>query len=265
VGLHCVRLARYLGEDRAFYALQPVGPQDPSLPATIQAMAASYLKTLRSIEPRGPYLLGGFCNGGLTAFEIAQQLRAEGESVGFLLVVDSIARNTRHRIQHKMVHLTARVLGLQPARELDCFLRVRNFVNGFNESPGLERIAFVLRKLLKLKKAAKFLPGVFGFEPSEATRLSEDTARWNWSASLTAKDRHYTRLLAGYVTYPYPGRVTLFRSSDPNESTDPALGWRDVCSDVEVHLIPGDHSSCVDDPKNLEVLAQRLKCCLKNL
>src|SRR6185295_392665 len=75
-GLYCQSLARHLGNEQPFYALQPHGLDDQSIPETIEAMAEYHLKTLRDFQPEGPYLLGGHCNGGLIAFEMARRLEA---------------------------------------------------------------------------------------------------------------------------------------------------------------------------------------------
>ncbi len=74
-GLYCLSLARHLGSDQPFYALQPHGLDDQSIPETIEAMAEYHLKTLLNFQPEGPYMLGGHCNGGLIAFEMAHGLK----------------------------------------------------------------------------------------------------------------------------------------------------------------------------------------------
>ena len=57
-GLYCLSLARHLGSDQPFYALQPHGLDDQSIPETIEAMAEYHLKTLRNFQPEGPYHVG---------------------------------------------------------------------------------------------------------------------------------------------------------------------------------------------------------------
>ncbi len=51
--------------------------------------AADYIAELRQVQPHGPYLLGGFSGGGLTAWEMAQQLEAAGEEVALLVLLDT--------------------------------------------------------------------------------------------------------------------------------------------------------------------------------
>jgi amino acid adenylation domain-containing protein len=78
-------LARNLGPSQPFYGLQ----DSIRSPAQIKALAAQYLKEIHRLQPEGPYFLGGICSGGAVAFEIAQQLRASGQSVGLLAMVET--------------------------------------------------------------------------------------------------------------------------------------------------------------------------------
>ncbi|MCP4696151.1 MAG: SDR family NAD(P)-dependent oxidoreductase [Gammaproteobacteria bacterium] len=80
-------LAAKIGSDQPFYTLRPPlnGRQLPNT----QMLAARYVQTLRKIQPQGPYLLGGYCSGGLMAFEMAQQLWTQGEQVELLALLDT--------------------------------------------------------------------------------------------------------------------------------------------------------------------------------
>jgi len=52
-------------------------------------MAAHYIAAIRAVQPQGPYLLGGWSLGGVVAFEMARILRAEGQTVLLLALLDS--------------------------------------------------------------------------------------------------------------------------------------------------------------------------------
>ncbi len=55
----------------------------------IEDMAAVYVKEIRRVQPHGPYYLGGYCMGGTAAYEVAQQLLAQGEQIAFLGLFDT--------------------------------------------------------------------------------------------------------------------------------------------------------------------------------
>jgi aspartate racemase len=76
--------AQHLGSDQPFYGLQD-GIQNPT---RIEALAANYVDEIQAVQPEGPYFLGGVCSGGVVAFEMAQQLLAQGQSVALLALVE---------------------------------------------------------------------------------------------------------------------------------------------------------------------------------
>jgi amino acid adenylation domain-containing protein len=83
-------LARSMSAEQPLYALQPSGLDGYStIDRGIEAMAARCVEEIRTVQPRGPYLLAGRCNGITVAYEIAQQLRTMGEEVPLLASLDS--------------------------------------------------------------------------------------------------------------------------------------------------------------------------------
>ncbi|HWH09372.1 MAG TPA: amino acid adenylation domain-containing protein, partial [Candidatus Thermoplasmatota archaeon] len=84
-----VRLALDLGADRPFYALQAQGADDEREPhLTLEDMARAYVDAIRTVQPRGPYRLGGWSLGGMIAYEMARRLEALGEEVALLALVE---------------------------------------------------------------------------------------------------------------------------------------------------------------------------------
>ena len=83
-------LGRYIDAERPFYGLQSIGLDGKQEPFTrIEDMAAHYIKEIQTIQPIGPYLIGGRCIGGLIALEMAQQLLAQGKKVLGLIIVET--------------------------------------------------------------------------------------------------------------------------------------------------------------------------------
>ena len=84
-------LSQNLGSDQPFYGLQSPGLDGSRPPLTrIEDMAELYVKEIRAVQPYGPYFLGGYCMGGTIAYEMAQQLRAQGEQVALLALFDTM-------------------------------------------------------------------------------------------------------------------------------------------------------------------------------
>jgi thioesterase domain-containing protein/non-ribosomal peptide synthetase component F len=84
-------LSQHLGSEQPFYGLEAQG-LDGARPylETIEEMASLYVKEIRRVQPHGPYYLGGYCMGGTVAYEMAQQLRADGERVALLALFDTM-------------------------------------------------------------------------------------------------------------------------------------------------------------------------------
>jgi thioesterase domain-containing protein len=89
-------IARNLQVSSAVYATQAPGIDATSKPLdSIEEMAAIYFRAIKSVQPQGPYFLIGYSFGGLVMMEIAQRLRAEGESIAFLAMLDTYPHRTR--------------------------------------------------------------------------------------------------------------------------------------------------------------------------
>jgi thioesterase domain-containing protein len=86
-GLEWLETAERLGADQPVYGIAPHLASGEETPDTIEAIARDHVRLIRAIQPVGPYLLGGFCNGAVTAFEAASQLvRQDWPVLGVLLV-----------------------------------------------------------------------------------------------------------------------------------------------------------------------------------
>jgi thioesterase domain-containing protein/acyl carrier protein len=84
-------LSRRLGEDQPFYGLQAQGLDGSSAPlTTIEEMAALYVKEIKKSQPRGPYFISGYCMGGTVAYEVAQRLQQQGQTVAMLALFDTM-------------------------------------------------------------------------------------------------------------------------------------------------------------------------------
>jgi polyketide synthase PksR len=82
-------LARRL--DRPFYGIQARGWTGDDEPVRgMGNMAAHYRQIVRSVQPEGPYELGGYSIGGMLAYELARQLQGEGARVAGLVMIDTL-------------------------------------------------------------------------------------------------------------------------------------------------------------------------------
>jgi amino acid adenylation domain-containing protein len=233
-----IYLAQYLGPDQPCYGLQARGLEEGQDPHTrIEDMAAYYIEALQTVQPAGPYLLGGWSMGGVVAFEMAQQLHAQGQRVALLALLDGRIPTPDEKFpeeDYEAVLLVERYFGLSfgPMESLA-------------QLPKDEQLAFMLEQA----KSAGLVPAEL--EVSEARRFVE----------LLKSDLRATQ---NYALHLYPGRVTLFKASEElaGTSPDPTLGWSEWANaGVEVHVVPGNHANLVYEP-HVEVLAEKLSACI---
>ncbi len=235
------RLAQLLGPDQPSYGLQARGLDAGQQPlAQIEEMAALYIEAMRTVQAHGPYCLAGWSMGGLVAFEIAQQLRRQGDEVALLALFDTGAPLAAADPPND-AHLLADVIGMErlplPFEDFECLDRDEQ-----------------LRLTLEALKRSNLLPP--DADLPHARRLLEV-----FKASVTA--------VAHYAPQVYPDQITLFRTApeqpDEPQSDDPTMGWSQLAvQPIEVYPIPGTHSTLLFEP-HVRVLAEQLRACLETL
>ena len=86
------RLADRIGDKVSFAVIEPYNLYHPDTAVYgIKNIAANYIRILKAYQPEGPYILGGWCYGGVVAHEMACQLTQAGEEVRHLFMLDSHA------------------------------------------------------------------------------------------------------------------------------------------------------------------------------
>lgn len=122
---YCYALARELGKDQPFNIVDSVLFDDSTDLPSIEAIAEQYVHEIRAIQPNGPYQIAGFCNGALFAMEIARILRAEGEDVDSLILIEPL-QPTRLAQAMRLGERVGQRLHINRAAQLDLYLRARH-------------------------------------------------------------------------------------------------------------------------------------------
>jgi thioesterase domain-containing protein len=233
-----VNLAERLDPDQPLYAFQSPGiVAGGELFATVPEMAARYREAVRAVQPRGPYRLGGYCVGGAVAFEMARQLRAEGEEVEDLVLIDSPG--------------PLPVPAPPPGDDADM---LASFVRAYGN--GVEVAADELRALPPEEWIDRVVAraremGIVG-EAFDAGQL-----RRRWEVM-----RSNVHAIAAYVPAgPLPLGAVLFRATqgDAELRAQPVLGWeRWLEGAIEVVDVEGGHMEVFEGPA-LDTLVQGLR------
>jgi thioesterase domain-containing protein len=250
-------LARCLGSDRPFYGLQTAGLYgERPLYTKIEDMAAHYIEALRNVQPDGPYFIGGWSLGGLIAYEMAQQLVAQGQKIGQLLLLDTGAWTSfREQVEEE---------GQTEADDAELLMLLlfdeppvsREYLGQFE---GDERINYILSRA----KSVNLLPP------------DVDVAQ---ARSFLRAHRTNVNAMRRYVPRIYAGSVTLFKtakqfSTDTLDGSaqsnrvmkmiqDPTMGWGELAAGgVQIIDVPGEHETMVRKP-HVETLALMIRTSL---
>ena len=240
-------LALHLGLDRPVYGLQAQGLDGKQLPDDrVEAMATHYIKEIQSIQPTGPYFLGGKQVGALVAFEIAQQLVSQGQQVELVVSLgfDFNLRKPQIRRFHK-----------------EWIARQLTLISQLGPNYILDRITEIGHWQITILKQilTKFSALINGNLSPHNNQLV--------AAAIS-------QAVANYVPQTYSGRVAIFK---PMESYQ---GYNDGCQELdrldliachelfaggfELHYVPGTEAVTYTAYKEpyVSTLAEKLKICL---
>jgi thioesterase domain-containing protein len=193
----------------------------------LEEIAACLVRTIRTVQAEGPYLIGGRCVSGLLAYEAAAQLRAAGQKVDLLVMLDSL--NPVHFLAIPAWRLLASRLRLH----------FKNSLGTASKRSGrylLERMKYRLGRL----------------------RPEEGTGRAAW-------DKKLFRAARRYHPQACPGRMVLLQPAEGLDIAGLAESWADVPAGTrEVYEVAGNHDTVLKEPM-VQDLANRLRLCLESV
>jgi len=241
-------LSQRLSELREFHSLGlQMSVLEKLNDRSMESIAKDFVRSIRERCPQGPYMLSGWCAHGLLAYEVAQQLRAQGQEVAEVLLLEAVNpvrmhqysgwKRTIARMQLKWHLLKFEYSYL---KQLDS-ARARDYVGGR-----------VTQKLARMKQSLR-LALKSGPDPE-----SQDPTSGNPLDILYAA-------AAKYEPKPYHGRVVLIRSTQRTFGFGHVLdlGWTEVLGEnLEICETPGNHYSIYMQP-NVDALALKMQASLR--
>ncbi|WP_333846542.1 type I polyketide synthase [Phaeobacter italicus] len=235
--LNLRHLALMVGKDRPVYGLQAKGLIGEEAPHDrLDDAARDYLAEIRSVQPEGPYLLGGFSGGGLTAYEMAQQLKQAGEETAALILLDTPLPMRPELSRHD--------------KALIKWAELRRKGLGYLGEWLSNRIAWEIEKRRDRPAEDGTLPAFNNRKVELAFRAAlpvYDLRPWEGPLTLFRPplDRHWPVSGGNWVSAE---REYVFEDND----------WTRFARNIEVVEVPGDHDSMVLVP-NVSVLAAEVK------
>ncbi len=244
--LNSYALARWMGPDQPLYGLQTRGLHGAPPPfERVEDMAADHIESMRTVQPRGPYLLGGHCSGGMVALEMALQLQRRGERVAVLAICDAWSPAI---VRLRMPTETFLV-------DLVEFYSIvaAGFRYWFEMDVGLK--SDDMRALDPRQRIAHFM----------------DLARKHGAYPPDEPDERIERILELYraVSYSgyapaerFQGPITFLRAMDSKFCETLTEGWEDVSTQpLRLRMVPGNHVSLLTEP-HVETVANELRAAI---
>ncbi|MGK5094321.1 beta-ketoacyl synthase N-terminal-like domain-containing protein [Deltaproteobacteria bacterium TL4] len=235
-------LVRGLDPDRPVYGFQTPGLTEETKPLTqISEMAIHYLEAMRTVQANGPYLLGGFSFGGLVAFEMSQQLQAQGQEVKFLFLADTPLNQAL-----------------------------------FNLEDETDILFFIIEHLLKLDKSAIAIDELRGLSVDKQINLFLTRYSGQLPSHLgLSQMRQQVQVIKAnnaamlnYIPRPYSGRLVFFRAQEswkPDLTYHPEHFWIELAAGgIEINTVPGNHLTMNNQPQ-VQVIIDQLERGLKQV
>jgi amino acid adenylation domain-containing protein len=225
-------LAELLGDDQPVYGLQGIGLDGKEPPLSrMEDIAGRYIQEILSIQPAGPYFIGGWSMGGVIAYEIARHLLAQGRELGRLIIIDAYAPWAMSLAERARLHL-----------------------DSFRRRSWRSKLDYLRQHLThRLEVLARRL----GYD-HQPEGLDGQTAERVLGSSLAQFEA-----LRQYRPPPFPADLTLLRAEQTSDirdprADDPHLGWRRLVQGA-IHVLPvsGSHTG-IFVGQNVRILASAL-------
>ncbi len=233
--------AQYLETDRSVYGLQSKG-LDGQYPlcTSIPEMAANYIQEIQRVQPQGPYLLTGFSLGGLIAFEVAQQLQAQGQEIQLLALLDPASPT-----------LTTSDADINAVAQTSLLTKTVSHLRTMLKLSLKDQITYVWERLywnLTVGHANMLRKAYLRYIKRSITELRLLDVFWaNYLTQFS------------YIPKQYVGKVTLFKSTDPGigGEDNSESEWKFLASDgVDIESMPGSHIEIMEEP-NVTILCAK--------
>ncbi len=247
-------LRTVLGESRPFYGLREL-ERDQEM--TLESRAASYVREIRSVQPNGPYLIGGWCAAGPLAVETARQLTEAGERVLVVVLFDSWRPGYAAELA-KMHAADSRMSRRAVLSRKYRFHRMK-LEQQLTNTGKIRYLSHTVRNKLRSSRDRLYLRH-WAFAERLFNLFGAPLPHFMHNISLKTLNS-----VQGYKGKPYSGHITLIRATDAPyfPGADPACGWNELAKGgVDVRFAPGTHETMFLEP-NLSALGEILYDCFE--
>jgi thioesterase domain-containing protein len=233
IGLDVVTLLRFLTFPGPIYLNPPKGIDGTEPHHTVEALVADHVAVIRTVQPHGPYWLLGHSWGGVVALEIARSLRASGETIMFLGMIEPVVNERSWTygawFEYMGKRLRHHLIELGQIRSPGTAIRY-----------GSKRLAPLVGRIGRL----------FGFNQWSSLTAVVDMLPAPLDAVLAAE----IEIVDAYRLRHYEGEATIFATRSGHAAEcDPKKIWPAKLGRLDLQWVAGDHESILTVPsvKNL--------------
>ena len=241
-------LVRHLDPEQPVYGLAAHMAGEAIAIDRVEALAAHYNRQMRALQPQGPYLLVGVSFGGLVAYEMAQQLTAQGQQIAFLGLMDTYPSIDNQPLLRHLVN----------ERATKHWHKIKQFGVAYLLKMVKAQVHWRTHDLLEALWHG-YCHASTAFCHLTSLPLPDKITDFNY-------EQENQRIANRYWIRSYGGHVALFKATErlnvPHTLIDNELSWRQLVKEgLDVHHIPGDHLGILKEPY-VQKLGDALRGCL---
>ena len=236
--LDCVNLSyllsNYFGADQPVYAFFDNGniTGNKNINKDLESIAEDYLYQLKRIIPNGPFILGGYCFGGILAYEMAIQLQKANYEVPLIILFNSINPATESLLSPNSI--LSKLKQIIKSHQLNLSHILAVYISNI--------LIFIKEKvrqlLISLFHKIKFFPRF---------RVSHYHVY------------HRSKLLSEYRPGKFDGNLLLFKASNDYLTIGDDLGWSEMFNIIKIVILKGKGMGIINDRKNVEIIKKEIE------
>ena len=234
-----IHLPRFPSGGKIYALESPFLHDPPKFTCSVEEVSSIYLRAIRTVQPEGPYILGGWSAGAALAYETARQLLDQGETVQGLILIDMrVPKPIPDEIELtiELIEDSGLVTGLTRAGQAASTVSRSTKQHLLQTVTALRVYQPVAMDPARRPAHTCLIWAKQGLKEREGFGNQEES-------DMTVEDSPY---FGNIMEDPNTGLKSWFYAKRTNFGPN---GWDKLVGDVDIHTIDGDHFSIVVPPE----------------
>ncbi len=251
--------------ERPFYGIQARGWNTDRQPLVgVGAMAAFYVQIIMSVQPQGPYDIGGYSLGGVLSYEVARQLQELGQKVDSIIMMDSLDTEGLQRVRFSLQSEVLQIINMRLLEKIK------------DDTVPLEHVLVHRDEIDRQLNGTEMLKDILTHDKVRGKIEKDDWRLWqDWSQREKFRKAH---IIDNFQVFPLIDRSVkcyYFRNSNglffgdlqPFFAVDDSEAlidgyqywkeWKEQFENFEmIDLIASNHMSFIKEPNNIKIISE---------